>query len=647
MTMASKWFTPMLLLAAMVLTAGVYWVGLQGPFLFDDGPNFSIIKRWLEGKAGLQQVLFGNTSWLTNRSLAMGSFAINAWLFGYVPFGFKLGNLILHLICGAIAYKFLVVVLRRDPALTARAQLAALLIVAAWLLHPFNASTVLYAVQRMTQIAALSCLLGVWLYVSVRVRQEEGRSRHGWVALFIGIPLLTLLGIQGKQNAAVLPALCLVLELAYFRMPRIWERPLKLFYALLLGLPGLVVVLALALRPDLLLSGYNEYSFSMGERLLSEARVLCDYLRMLLVPHPPAMGVYTDDFLPSSGWFSPPTTALSILFLALATAGAWRVRARHPSIFAGWFLFLAAHAVEGTILPIELYYEHRNYLPAIGIFLACAGIIAALGRWLAKIGIRGGRIGVAAGAALLLMLSVQTHGRARVWSDLYVLAESALSGHPDSTRAVLNYVGLALESGDPDRAYAVIEQTIAQSNDAKLRGLARLFRIRMDCQLKGRASAADLPEVVSLLPPHVDLTMVQIMGYTRHLIERKEGCTGISKTQFADAIALTVDKASLQPDSAWAKWMLRYRAAGLYAADNEWDKALVQARLAWQPTTEPAASDLLIDALLHHGMVPEAERIYREAVARSNVSNPEEREGLKKLQQKIDTAARPSGKGKT
>jgi protein O-mannosyl-transferase len=636
MTSSSRYLPRALLLLAMALSVAAYWTGLHGPFLFDDGPNFAVIKSWLEGKVGLEKVLFGNTSWATNRSLSMASFALGAKLFGYKPFVFKLGNLLLHLLCAAVACRVLTLLTRRDPLLAPRAALAAAFITSVWLLHPFNASTVLYAVQRMSQLAALCCLLGLWLYVAVRSRQNAGQSRFGWATLFIGIPVLTALGVQGKQNAAALPALCLVVELAYFQMPRNWPRPLVAFYSILLLFPALAISLALALWPDLLLKGYAEYPFTLTERLLSQSRVIGDYVRQLLLPHPPSMGVYTDDYVASKGLFAPATTALGLTFLLVASAGAWHIRRIAPSIFAGWFLFLAAHSIEGSILPIELYYEHRNYLPSLGLFLACAGVIAMAGRKLASSGVRMGRVGATVGIALLAMLTLQTHGRARVWSDIYVLAESALAGHPDSARSVLNYVGLAMESGDSKRAYAVLDRTIESSADPELRGLARIFRVRLDCQLHGKSSPEELTRAVASFPPHVDLTMVQIMGYTRHLIERKEGCAGISQRRFAEALVTTVDRAKLQSDASWAKWMLRYRAAGLFAAEQDWDRALVQARLAWQPDAPAPVAELLVEALLKHGALDEADKVYIEARSRSDSRVAEEAEGLAKLRAKID-----------
>lgn len=627
-----------LLTTACIITIAVYWIGLRGPFLFDDGPNFSIVRLWHEGKATFAEVLFPHTSFLTHRSLAMASFALNTWAFGYTPFGFKLGNLALHLACGLVAYGLMTKLLQRDPVLGPKARLVSALIIAVWLLHPLHASTVLYAVQRMAQIATLFSLLGLWLYIRVRNDMEAGNSRFAWLWLFGGIPILMVLGMQGKQNAVILPALCLVVELAYFSWPRRWNLLLATFYSVFIALPALALVAGVLSHADFLYRGYIDYPFTMWERLISEARVLCDYLLMLIAPYSPEMGVYTDDYKASAGLLSPPSTLIAIIALIAVSLTAVRLRKSSPSIFAGWFLFLVGHAVEGTVIPIELYYEHRNYFPALGVFLAGAAAIAAAGTFLAYRGIRVGRIGAVTATALFLVLALQTHGRARVWSDLYVLAESALQSHPNSVRAAVNYLGLAMESGDSERAYAALAEINSSATDPKVLGLTALFAIRMDCGSKGIASPEQLDRAVSLLPPHIDLSTVQIMGHTRHLIER-QGCPGISRSRFASAIDHTVDRAINQPDDAWVKWVLRYRAAALYAADGEWPVALEQARLAWQPSAPSAAAELLVDIYLQQNMLSEAQRTFVEATSRTRTGSDEETQLLARMRDKIALVA--------
>jgi hypothetical protein len=88
----------------------------------------------------------------------MASFLLSTALGGYNPFAFKLGNLVVHLACGIAGWQVLRRALALDKHLAARADMVAALLVALWLLHPLNVSTVLYAVQRMAQLSTLFAL---------------------------------------------------------------------------------------------------------------------------------------------------------------------------------------------------------------------------------------------------------------------------------------------------------------------------------------------------------------------------------------------------------------------------------------------------------------------------------------------------------
>src|SRR5690606_815969 len=132
---------------------------------------------------------------------------------GLSPYVFKLHNLLLHCLTGAAVYGLLRKLLSHDASSGPRYRLAALAATCLWLLHPLQVSTVLYSVQRMAQFSALFCVLGMWLYFVGREKLDAGRVRTAAACLFVGIPLLTLLAIQGKQNGAILPFLCMVLEL--------------------------------------------------------------------------------------------------------------------------------------------------------------------------------------------------------------------------------------------------------------------------------------------------------------------------------------------------------------------------------------------------------------------------------------------------
>ena len=156
----------LVLLLALLATVASYWTGLHGPFLFDDPGNLEPVRLWLAGKLSLAEVILPQPSLIYSRPVSMASFVLTALISGDSGFGFKLGNLLVHLACGVLGYAVLRQALRLDARLAQHASLLAALIAAIWLLHPLHASTVLYAVQRMAQLGFVAQTSPVALVVS-------------------------------------------------------------------------------------------------------------------------------------------------------------------------------------------------------------------------------------------------------------------------------------------------------------------------------------------------------------------------------------------------------------------------------------------------------------------------------------------------
>ncbi len=607
------------LVAALSLCLAIYWIGLSGGFTFDDMPNFYYIQQWLDGKIGLKDAILWNThrSPLDQRAAAMSSYAFSAWLGGGLsPYVFKLHNLLLHCLTGVAIYGLLCKVLPRDGAFGDRYRLAALVVTCIWLLHPLQVSTVLYSVQRMAQLSTLFCVLGMWLYVAGRERLNNGHHRSAAACLFIGVPTLTFLAIQGKQNGAILPFLCLAIEFAYFQTtPR--PKQVWIFAGLFCVLPVLGVLAVLWLHPMALMSMYGEYDFTPYERVLSQGRALASYLGQFLIPHTPSMGLATDDFDPSRGLLTPPTTLASILLLAGLSFAAIVARRQMPSVFAGWFVFLAGHAVEASFLPLELYYEHRNLLPSIGIALAAVTLAVRAGRQLEARGVRVGRVGAIVAIALLLALSVMTHGRARVWSDPLVLYKTELHAHPESYRAIVNYVGTASDMGDVERAYQVTNERLKNAASPKLRGRMYLLRAWLDCEYRVEgARLDDFFNAVQLLPRRVEIGTFLSYGLITETFLAK-GCGSLGALELAQAYQAMADHATEQSDDFLYKVAFRNNAAFRYANAGRWTEAAVQARLAWQANTPPRSAPVLVEIMLVTGDAALARRILEEALART------------------------------
>lgn len=604
----------LLLLGTMLLTVAVYWNGLSGPFLFDDLSNFIIIQSWLEGKVDTQQAILGHQSIFFARPVAMASFLLSAALGEGEGFQFKLGNLAIHLACGTAAFFMLKRALSEDRSLSAHAGIMASALTALWLLHPLHVSTVLYAVQRMAQLSTLFTLASVLVYLIARTQLATGQARTAGIHLFASFPLLVIMGLLSKQNAAVAPLLCFVLEIAYFRnQPR--NRVIPIFFGLFLAIPATAFLILLITSPSSLLIDYEVYDFNLTERLMSQSRAIMDYLGQILLPRGPLMGLYTDDFQASISLTSPISTLFSILALLTISSLAIALRTRAPSIFAGWFFFLVAHSVESGILPLDLYFEHRNYLPSVGILLAIGGSYSLFLQLIAKKKMNSFRLGAITITGLLLILAFGTFSRAEVWAHKQSIIEQGLRNHPTSLRANLDNVLLAFQSKDIAKHDQILRNLVSSSRP-RHRLIGRLYQITSRCLLSGEGDQSALQYAVTDTADRVTLTEFHAFS---NLVKawKAKGCGNISNAVIAESIIKLLEATPTQPERSHPKWLLRFQAATLYSDAGMWEEAEEQARLAWQPNADAAVGILLSQIQARRGNPGPALLTLKAAAART------------------------------
>lgn len=421
-------------LAALLLTAVIYFPGLTGGFVFDDFPNIvenpALRVSDLTPKSWMQAAWASPSSDL-QRPLASLSFAINHYFSGLDPWAMKATNLAIHLLNGLLLYvllrALLVAINQEEPTNPSRNEYLATLTAASWLLHPINLSAVLYVVQRMESLAQMFVLAGLLLFVEARKRQAENQNGSAW-RLWLGIPLCTLLGLSAKESAVLLPLYALILELTALRNVPRKRHQLLFFFTVFLFLPAL---LGLAwLLPNVVSeSAYSIRAFTLGQRLLTEPRVLVDYATWTLIPAPGFFSFYRDDY-PISTSLLLPWTTLPAMFAVLAMAAiAWLSRSRRPLIALGLGWFLAGHVLTSNILPLELVFEHRNYFASIGLLLAAIDFL------MPRRGSQFNLVGQVAICGLLVLSVVSSSLHAKVWGNPVTFAITEAARHPTSPRA--------------------------------------------------------------------------------------------------------------------------------------------------------------------------------------------------------------------
>lgn len=622
-----------MLAAACIISIFAYRIGLQGPFLLDDQANLGAIPAWLTGQLGLGTLVFERGAGIFGRPISMASFAFNAWISGYSPSSLKIGNLIIHILCGLVLFGFLRRLLAQDVRLHLRASWLAAATALLWLLHPLHASTVLYVVQRMAQLSSLFILLGLWGYLELRLRLQHFPSQTNKMSFLLGIPVMTLLAFLSKENGILLPLLCAVTEVAYFRQA---SRPtaVRVFLWLCLLIPLVGCLVVFSFNPGFILDAYAVRDFTLAERLISQGRVLCDYLWKLVVPNTPQMGIFADDFRASTSILKPITTVISWFFLLAASAGAIHLRKALPSVFFGWFFFLAAHALEAGPIALELYFEHRNYLPSVGIILALVSLVFAIGQVLGRQGLQMHRIGLLLLAGVAAVFAFGTHGRARVWQSDLLIAESSLRAHPTSLRANAFMMGTALDHGDMTLATRTVDRMVA-SKQPKMKSMGYAYRVFIGCVYYQQGNLEDLEAFVGTAPLPLTLAEAQPFG-TVYLATSKQSCKVTDDRVLGDALARLADKAKSQPASRREIMLLRYQAASFLVRARDWQAALPQARLAWQGSAEPPVVLPLVLANLGMGRVEDAERAWKEANARADATNKQEQNVLRWLREEIE-----------
>ncbi|MCF7222042.1 tetratricopeptide repeat protein [Marilutibacter chinensis] len=593
------------LFIAFAATCLLYGPGLSGAFIFDDAINFAPLQDWILGRSSWQTVVFGNTSGPLGRSVSMFSFLASASINGLDPLYFKAFNLVIHLLCGWLSYLLLSWALERDARLKRHAKPVAVVLATIWLVHPLHVSTVLYAVQRMAQLSTLFALLAVLVYVHSRERLEsDGRlSRTSGSLLFIAFPVLLTAGMLAKENAAVAPLLCLVLETAYFSRNEHTIRPVVVFHSIFVALPALATVGLLMLFPDRLLGGYEMRDFTPLERLLTQPRALVDYLGMWFLPRGGRMGVFTDGFPASTGILAPPITLLAII--ALLAISAWVIAARRTRsyLFAGWFFFLGAHAVESSFLPLDLYYEHRNYLPSLGLLLAAGGLLApSVIGLLCTSTIR--RLAVPAGAvAMFAALGLITSSQVRAWQSKEALVRQAIVHHPESIRAAQALIIEKINKGDYPAATRLLDK-LTRHPDPRVRLDAHIDMFSVACLAGSIRGTELLDRALTDAPDRLMVSDVQAIGFLVQ-VSRNDRCTPVRQDIIASRLARLADRASAQADSAKPKYQVRYASAILYSRAGDWQKALEQAGLAAQPGAPNEVLGLLAEC---HAMTGNRER---------------------------------------
>lgn len=465
--LSSAWTHRVAVLTALALVALVYAPGLSGSFLFDDFINLRTLGSFgpVDNPQTLLYYLTSGIADPTGRPVSLATFLLDARDWPADPFPFKRSNLILHLLNGVL----LIAVLRRLEGRLRDTPHAlpndtgnwiALLAGLLWLAHPLFVSTTLYVVQRHAMLPLAFVLLALLCWDVAYGRLRDNRPSSGLAWSIVGVGGCSLLAGLSKANGFLAPLLALVAVLVLYRpdlalQPRIVQRHTRWTAGIVLGVPATLIVCYLISFVPGNLDYAGTRAFTLGERLLTQPRALFDYLGLLLLPRAGGGGVFVEHYAASKGLLDPWITLPAILGILGLSAAAVALVGRMPVLSFAVLFYFAAHLMESSTIMLELYFEHRNYLPAAFLFWPLA-------RWL----IAGRQLLIARRiltVALPVLLLALTWQRSLVWGDPNLLATLSATQNPDSARAQMIAAIQDGSGGAPEEAAQRLRAAIARS----------------------------------------------------------------------------------------------------------------------------------------------------------------------------------------
>ncbi|MEA3486263.1 MAG: tetratricopeptide repeat protein [Thermodesulfobacteriota bacterium] len=347
----------------------IYGNSFHCAWQFDDKPNIvenrHIFLKTLDWP-DIKKTFYAPRKDSISRPLSYLSFALNYYFDELNVFGYHLVNFIIHYLSSVFLFLFIYNTLRL-PAVRERygpaSYAIALMATFFWATSPVQVTAVTYIVQRMASMGGLFYITAMYFYLKGRTTNKPRKC-----VLFWGLCIFSAMsGFVTKENVAMLPVSIWLYDLLLIQgaTRENIRKNLKLV------IPVVLLVLCIGLfYTDIssLLTGYKNRPFTLIERLLTEPRIIIFYITLLLYPISSRLTLIHDIEISSSfltPWSTLPAIAVIIILIALAVY----IARKRPLISFCILFFFLNHVIESSFLPLELIYEHRNYIPSMFFFV--------------------------------------------------------------------------------------------------------------------------------------------------------------------------------------------------------------------------------------------------------------------------------------
>jgi hypothetical protein len=429
-------FTLWIILVVVYL---LYAPGINGPPYYDDTHSLDRLNDVFDAGSALFFVFSGDTGPL-GRPLSLATFLPYAPDWKSYLSEILTANILLHLLNGTLLFWFAFTLLSITTAHEqTRCAWTALFAATIWLLLPINVSTNLIPIQRMASLSTMFVLIGLLTFLK-GLKSPESAPKLSFLLQFLGLGVATGLATLSKESGFLLVAFAFVIESTILSTSPLRKRYRTLrmvLYSCVLAMLAWTFMRVLVAPQD----AYLSRDYGLIERLITQSVVLWDYLRLAFLPRAVSYSPFHDAY-PIYTLISSPLLMTAVLSWPILILVAVKWRTRYPFASFGILWFVAGHLLESTILPLELYFEHRNYIPIAGTIIACAYGAAILLE-------KHRRITTIAAGTYIVLLGFTLFQTTALWGNRAVAAEVWYLNNPTSPRAAQNLAILYNEQRNP------------------------------------------------------------------------------------------------------------------------------------------------------------------------------------------------------
>ncbi|MBT3366810.1 MAG: tetratricopeptide repeat protein [Nitrospina sp.] len=399
------------------------------------------------------------------RGLLRMSFALNASLDGFRPFGYHIFNLTFHILNTLLLFFVLEKSFRRFDLkaigwCNKRIRTVAFFSAAIFLCHPIQTESVIYIMSRSEVIASTFYLAGFFLFQNLLERPSTSRSQYG--LYFLIIFLIALVGFSVKQIVATLPA---IMILYYFsscstHSPALlalkkWKWPVC---GVFFGVVSLLIYKLLADETFLIGPSRPEEMVGRVKYMLSQPSVMIFYyLNKLLFP----LNLSIDPDIEVITSFLSWKFLIPIICIAFFLAYSLKFfKNRFIFFYLCWF-FIILSPSSSIVTLHDLAAEHR-------VYLASAGIITLFACGASELIYRFEKAKPLRISAILILfvvvgvLGIVTMKRNAVWQTELSLWQDAYNKSPHKLRPLINLARAHSIEGDIEKAIKFYQKSLIE-----------------------------------------------------------------------------------------------------------------------------------------------------------------------------------------